>query len=139
MTGLEYLQGVVDGSIEHPSMAHTLGFRLTEVEDGRAVITGETSSDYCNPNGSIHGAWPAALLDSCMGSAVHSTLPEGAGFTVVEFKIDLVRPITVASGIVRAEGRVVNVGRRIGLADGVLRDSRERILARGTTTCLIFD
>lgn len=40
MTGLEYLQGVVDGSIEHPSMAHTLGFRLTEVEDGRAVITG---------------------------------------------------------------------------------------------------
>lgn len=74
-----------------------------------------------------------------MGSAVHSTLPEGAGFTVVEFKIDLVRPITVASGIVRAEGRVVNVGRRIGLADGVLRDSRERILARGTTTCLIFD
>ena len=139
MTGLEYLQGVVDGSIEHPSMAHTLGFRLTEVEDGRAVITGETSSDYCNPNGSIHGAWPAALLDSCMGSAVHSTLPEGAGFTVVEFKIDLVRPITVASGIVRAEGRVVNVGRRIGLADGVLRDSRKRILARGTTTCLIFD
>ena len=139
MTGLEYLQGVVDGSIPHPSMAHTLGFRLTEVDEGRAVITAHSSDQYCNPNGSIHGGWPAALLDSCMGSAVHSTLPAGAGFTVVEFKIDFVRPITVDGGKVTAEGRVVNVGRRIGLADGVLRDSRDRILARGTTTCMLFE
>jgi uncharacterized protein (TIGR00369 family) len=136
MTGLEYLNRVVDGRIPHPSMAHTLGFHLTEVEAGRAVITGETSQDYCNPNGSMHGSWPAALLDSCMGSAVHSTLPAGTGFTVVEFKIDFVRPVTIDTGAVVAEGKVVNVGRRIGLADGIMRDSRSRVLARGTTTCL---
>jgi uncharacterized protein (TIGR00369 family) len=70
---------------------------------------------------------------------VHSTLPAGIGFTVVEFKIDFVRPITVGGGEVTAEGNVVNVGRRIGLADGVLRDSRNRILARGTTTCMLFE
>lgn len=139
MTGLEFLQGVVDGSIAHPSMAHTLGFRLTDVEQGRAVITGHVSGDYCNPNGSIHGGWPAALLDSCMGSAVHSMLPAGTGFTVVEFKIDFVRPITTECGTVIAEGKVVNIGRRIGLADGTLRDARDRILARGTTTCMIFE
>ena len=138
MTGLEYLSRVVDGRIPHPSMAHTLGFRLTEVEKGRAVISGETSDAYCNPNGSIHGSWPAALLDSCMGSAVHSTLSAGTGFTVVEFKIDFVRPVTIDTGAVVAEGKVVNVGRRIGLADGILRDSRDRVLARGTTTCLLF-
>ena len=119
-------------------MAHTLGFRLTEVENGRAVISGETSADYCNPNGSIHGGWPAAVLDSCMGSSVHSTLGEGVGFTVIEFKIDFVRPITVDTGKVVAEGKVVNVGKRIGIADGILRDEKNRVLARGTTTCLIF-
>ena len=119
-------------------MAHTLGFRLTEVGEGRAVITGETSPDYCNPNGSIHGSWAAAVLDSCMGSSVHSMLPDGTGFTVVEFKIDFVRPITVDTGTVEAEGVVVNVGKRVGIADGVLRDVKGRILARGTTTCLIF-
>ena len=102
MTGLEYLQRVVDGRVEHPSMAHTLGFRLTEIEDGRAVITGETSEAYCNPNGSIHGGWPAALLDSCMGSSVHSTLPESTGFTVVEFKIDFLRPVTVERHLVES-------------------------------------
>ena len=139
MTGLEYLNRVVDGRIEHPSMAHTLGFRLTEVEAGRAVISGETSADYCNPNGSIHGSWAAAVLDSCMGSSVHSMLPAGVGFTVVEFKIDFVRPITVDTGTVEAEGKVVNVGKRVGIADGILRDAKDRTLARGTTTCLIFN
>jgi uncharacterized protein (TIGR00369 family) len=138
MTGLQVLAAIVDGSIPHPSMAHTLGFRLTEVEEGRAVISGETGLDYCNPNGTIHGAWPAALLDSCMGSAVHSRLPAGASFTIVEFKIDFVRPITIQTGKVQAEGTTVKVGRQIGLADGVLRDSAGGILAKGTTTCLIF-
>ena len=139
MTGLEYLERVVDGRIPLPSMAVTLGFRLTEVEDGRAVICGTTSEAYCNPNGTIHGSWAAALLDSCMGSSVHSTLPAGVGFTVVEFKIDFVRPITVQTGDVTAAGSVVNVGNRVGIADGILRDRKGRVLARGTTTCLIFD
>ena len=138
MTGLEYLTRVVDGRIAHPSMAHTLGFRLTSVETGRAVITAETSADYCNPNGSIHGGWPAAVLDSCMGSAVHSTLPVDTGFTIVEFKIDFVRPVTVDTGVVVAAGEIVNVGKRIAIADGIMRDARQRVLARGTTTCLIF-
>ena len=137
MTGLEVLNAIVEGTIAHPTMAHTLGFRLTEVEEGRAVITGEPSADYLNPNGSIHGGWPAAVLDSCMGSSVHSTLPAGAGFTIVECKINFVRPIVINTGTVRGEGRVVNVGKKIGLAEGVLRDSGGRILATGTTTCLI--
>lgn len=138
MTGLDVLEAIVDGRIDHPGMAHTLGFRLTEVAAGRAVISGKTAAAYCNPNGTIHGAWPAALLDSCMGSAVHSMLPAGAGFTIVEFKIDFVRPVTIDTGEVRAEGTVVKVGRQIGLADGVMRDSRGNVLAKGTTTCLIF-
>lgn len=138
MTGLEVLTAIVDGGIEHPSMAHTLGFRLTEVDAGRAVISGETHADYCNPNGTMHGAWAAALLDSCMGSAVHSMLPAGADFTIIEVKIDFVRPIAKTAGKVRAEGRIVKVGQQIGLADGVLRDSKGKILAKGTTTCLIF-
>jgi uncharacterized protein (TIGR00369 family) len=138
MTGLETLAAIADGRIDHPSMAHTLGFRLTEVEEGRAVISATTGPDYCNPNGTIHGGWPAALLDSCMGSAVHSMLPAGAGFTIVEFKIDFVRPITVKTGLVRAEGTVVKVGKQIGLADGVMSDANGKVLAKGTTTCLIF-
>ena len=138
LSGLDVLEAIRDGRIEHPSMAHTLGFRLTEVADGFAVITGTTDAAYCNPNGTIHGAWPAALLDSAMGSSVHSTLPPGASFTVVEFKIDFVRPIPIDTGAVRAEGRVVRAGRQLGMANGELLDEKGRVLAKGTTTCLIF-
>ncbi len=138
MTGLETLEAIRDGVIEHPSMAHTLGFRLTEVDEGRAVISGHTSADYCNPDGGIHGAWPAALLDSCMGSSVHSLLPAGTGFTVVEFKIDFIRPIAADTGAVRAEGKALRVGRKLGTAEGYLYDDRGRLLAKGSTTCLVF-
>ena len=138
MTGLEFLERVVDGRVDHPSMAHTLNFRLTEVEKGRAVITGEPNDSYCNPNGTIHGSWTAACLDSCMGSAVHSTLGAGVGFTVVDFKIDFVRPVLTTTGPVRAEGKVIAVGKQIGRANGVMRDGDGNILASGTTTCLVL-
>ena len=138
MSGLEVLTAISDGRIDHPSMAYTLGFRLTEVEEGFAVIEGSTGPDYCNPNGTIHGAWPAALLDSCMGSAVHSMLPAGVGFTIVEVKIDFVRSITVRTGHVRAEGKVVRVGRQIGQSDGVIYDDTGQVLAKGSATCLLF-
>jgi uncharacterized protein (TIGR00369 family) len=138
MSGLEVLTAISDGRIDHPSMAHTLGFRLTEVGEGLAVIEGSTGPDYCNPNGTIHGAWPAALLDSCMGSAVHSTLPPGVDFTIVEVKIDFVRSITVKTGHVRAEGKVVRVGKQIGQSGGVIYDDKGQVLAKGSATCLIF-
>jgi len=138
MSGLEMLAAIADGRIDHPSMAHTLGFRLTEVDEGRAVIEGSTSPEYCNPNGTIHGAWPAALLDSCMGSAVHSVLPPATGFTIVEVKIDFVRPLTVQTGHVRAEGKAVRVGKQIGQSDGVIYDENGAVLAKGSATCLIF-
>ena len=138
LSGLEVLTAISDGRIDHPSMAHTLGFRLTEVEAGLAVIEGTTGPDYCNPNGTIHGAWPAALLDSCMGSAVHSMLPAGVGFTIVEVKIDFVRSITVRTGHVRAEGKVVRVGKQIGQSDGIIYDDKGQVLAKGSATCLLF-
>jgi uncharacterized protein (TIGR00369 family) len=138
MSGLEVLTAIADGRIDHPSMAHTLGFRLTEVGEGRAVIEGSTGPGYCNPNGTIHGAWPAALLDSCMGSAVHSMLPAGVGFTIVEVKIDFVRSITIKTGHVRAEGKVVRVGKQIGQSDGVIYDDKGQVLAKGSATCVIF-
>ena len=138
MTGLEFIKAIVDGDVPPPPMALTLGMRLVEAEEGRALFVGEPRPEYYNPMGVIHGGWPAALLDSCMGCAVHTTLPEGSGYTTIEIKIDLMRTITAETGEVFAEGNVVKVGRRVGFADGTLRDSAGKLLARGTTSCLIM-
>ena len=86
----------------------------------------------------MHGGFCATLLDSCMGLAILSTLEKGIGQTTLEFKISLVRPITPETGPITAEGVVLSRGRRVGTAEGRLTDGNGRLLAHGTTTCLIF-
>ena len=138
LSGLEFLSRIRDRRLPAPPIARTLGFELTEVEQGRALFVGMPSFDYYNPIGSVHGGWPATLLDSCMGCAVHSALPPGSGYTTIEFKIDILRPITESTGPVTAEGQTVRVGRRVAVAHGELRDAEGRILARGSSNCLIL-
>ena len=86
----------------------------------------------------MHGGLAATLLDSCMGLAVQSTLEKGVGQTTLEFKISLLRPITPETGLIKAEGVVLSRGRRVGTAEGRVTDGNGRLLAHGTTTCLIF-
>ena len=138
MSGLEFVQGLVDGSLPLNTIAKTLGYDITEVESGRVVITAEPNDTHLNPAGGVHGGLSATLLDSCMGLAIQSTLEKGIHSTTLEFKISLVRSITPETGLIRAEGVVLNCGRRVGTAEGRIIDGNGRLLAHGTTTCLIF-
>ena len=139
MTGLEFVQGLADGTLPLNTMAKTLGYDVTEAESGRVVVTAQPGADHLNPAGTVHGGLAATMLDSCMGLAIQSTLDKGVGSTTLEFKISFVRPITPETGLIRAEGTVLSRGRRVGIADGRITDSKGRLLVHGTTTCLIFD
>jgi uncharacterized protein (TIGR00369 family) len=103
------------------------------------IVTAQPGVAHLNPAGTVHGGFAATLLDSCMGLAIWSTLEKGLGQTTLEFKISLIRPITPDVGVIKAEGTVLNRGRRIGAAEGRITDDRGRLLAHGTTTCLIFE
>ena len=137
--GLEFVQGLVSGALPLNSMARTLGYDVVEASPGRVVITASPGAELLNPAGTVHGGFTATLLDSCMGLAVWSTVEKGFGSTTLEFKISFVRPIMPDSGQVKAEGIVLTVGRRVGTAEGRLTDQAGRLLAHGTTTCLIFE
>ena len=139
MSGLEFVQGLADGTLPLNTIARTLGYDITEAESGRVVITAEPGDNLLNPAGTVHGGFSATLLDSCMGLAVQTMLGKGVGSTTLEFKISLVRPITTETGTIRAEGVVLSSGRRVGSAEGRITDSAGRLLAHGTTTCLIFE
>jgi uncharacterized protein (TIGR00369 family) len=138
MTGLEFVQGLVDGTLPLNTIAGTLGYDIVEVTSGRVVIACEPNATHLNPAGTVHGGLAATLLDSAMGLAIQSTHKKGVGSTTLEFKISLVRPITPETGLITAEGVVLNCGRRIGTAEGRIADRQGRLLAHGTTTCLIF-
>jgi len=138
MSGLAFVTGLADGTLPLNTLARTLNYDVAKAESGRVVVTLEPSDIHLNPAGTVHGGVAAALLDSCMGLAVQSTLDKGVGQTTVEFKISLIRPITTETGPIRAEGIVLNCGRRVGTAEGRITDAKGRLLAHGTTTCLIF-
>jgi uncharacterized protein (TIGR00369 family) len=138
MSGLEFVQGLADGTLPLNTIARTLGYDVSEAESGRVVVTAQPTDSHLNPAGTVHGGLAATLLDSAMGLAIHTTLEKGVGQTTLEFKISLVRPITPETGPIRAEGTVISRGRRVGTAEGRITDGQGRLLAHGTTTCLIF-
>jgi len=138
LPGLDFLRGMLEGRVPRPPITTTLNFYLVEVAHGRAVFQGAPKPDFFNPLGSIHGGWAATLLDSCMACAVHTTIPAGQGYTTVEFKLNLVRPIMPDTGPLRAEGKLINGGRAIATSEGRLVDASGKLYAHGTETCLIF-
>jgi uncharacterized protein (TIGR00369 family) len=137
--GLEYLQGIVDGSVPPPPISRLLGFTIVEVEQGRALFAMEPAEWMYNPLGSVHGGIAATLLDSCMGCAVHTTLEAGVGFTTTDLQVRYIRAMSDTTGRVLAEGRVVHGGRRTATAEGRLfAESDEKLIAHGTTGCVLL-
>lgn len=139
LDGLAYLKRMIEGKHPSPPMALLLGFRLAEVAEGQAVFTCTPGEQHYNPIGVVHGGLACTLLDSAMGCAVDSTLKAGTGYTTLELKINLVRPVTAETGPMRCEGRVVHRGRQTATAEGRLIDAAGKLYAHATTTCMIFE
>lgn len=137
--GRELLQAIVEGALPQAPVGQPLSFRLAEVGDGLAVFEGDPVPSLLNPLGAVHGGFALTLIDSACGAAVHSRLPAGTGYTTVETKANFVRAITPATGRVRAEGRVVSLGRRIATAEARVLDAQGRVLAHGTSTLMILE
>ena len=136
--GLSFLQQMIAGQVPQPPMTETLGFRLTDVERGRAAFEGVPEFRHYNPIGSVHGGLALTMLDSALGCAIFSTTQKGETWTTLEIKVNFVRPITKDTGIIRAEGRIIHRGRTIATAEGDVRDRAGTLYAHATTTCAIF-
>ena len=138
-SGLETLRAIFAGELPRPPIGDTLDFVPIRMEEGVAVFQGRPQIRHYNPLGTVHGGWFATLLDSALGCAVHSALPAGKGYTTLELKLNLVRALTEAVPLVRAEGKLVHLGRNIATSEARLAGPDGKLYAHGTTTCLVFD
>ncbi len=138
LSGMDYIAAIFAGALPAPPISELMGFRGVSAEPGRAVFEMEPGPQHYNPIGSVHGGVALTLLDSAMGCAVHTLLEAGVGYTTLEVKTNFVRPITADTGLIRCEGVVIHRGSRIATAEGKLTDAAGKLLAHGTTTCLIF-
>ena len=139
MTGLEFMRALFSGKLPPPPITATMGFSGGEAQEGKVTFFGETGEHLYNPIGVVHGGFAMTLLDSAMGCAVHTMLSAGEAYTTLETKVNFVRPITAETGLVRCEGSVVHRGGKIATAEGrVIAERSGKLLAHGTTTCLVF-
>lgn len=137
-SGIDFLHRIWSGELPSPPIGTTMDFIPVEAEPGRVVFQGTPGRQHYNPLGSVHGGYFCTLLDSAVGCAVQSMLPKGMGYTTLELKVNLIRALTDKSGPVRAEGKVIQVGGRVGIAEGRIVDADGKLYAHASTTCLIF-
>ena len=138
LTGLEQLRALM-ASGQRPGIADSLDFDLTEVDSGLAVFEGAPGQHAYNPIGMVHGGYAATLLDSACGCAVHSSLNAKQSYTTLELKVAYHKALTSQTGALRAEGRVVTLGRRVAFAEARLIDATGRLYASATSTLLVIE
>lgn len=136
--GFEFLTRIKDGRQRPPGMAVLLGMNIAEIERGRVVFEATPTAAHYNPAGMVHGGFAATLLDTCMTCAVQSSLKAGLGCTTLDLNIHYTRGANDKTGLLRAEGKVVHVGRQMATAEGRVTDPQGRVIAHATTSCLIF-
>lgn len=139
LSGMQIFEAIFAGELPPPPIGDTLDFVPIHMAPGEAVFQGRPQRRHYNPLGAVHGGWFATLLDSAVGCAVHATLPAGRGFTTLELKVNMVRPLNDGVPLVRAEGKVIHVGRQVATAEGRIVGPDGKLFAHATTTCLIFD
>ncbi len=138
LSGVEQLRALLAAG-RQPSIGMTLDFQLVEVDEkGFAAFEGVPGEHVYNPIGTVHGGYAATLLDSACGCAVHAMLAPGQAYTTLELKIAYHKAMTKETGKVRAEGRVLSIGRRAAFSEAKLLDSHGRLLASATSTLLVI-
>jgi uncharacterized protein (TIGR00369 family) len=137
LSGLQFFQHMQDGALELPSMCRTLPMRIRTVESGRMVMEVTASREHLNALGGVHGGFSAAVLDNVAGAAVQSALDAGVALATIELGIKLLRPLQPDVTYV-AEGRLVNLSKRLGVAEGSVRDEAGVLYATATCTCMVM-
>ncbi|MEO8379421.1 MAG: PaaI family thioesterase, partial [Acidobacteriota bacterium] len=138
MSGLDYMRRVASGEVEGAPMVRLLGMRMTEVAEGRVVITAEMRPEHENGLGIAHGGFAATLLDTALSCAVNTLQPAGKIYTTLEMKINFIRAVHRSAGVLTCIGTVVHAGSRTATAEGRIVDANGKLFAHGTVTCILF-
>lgn len=138
LAGIDYLNAMIAGALPPPPIASLFGMTLVAVGPGHAEFRCDLDESAYNPIGLVHGGLVCTLLDSALGCAVHTQLPQGVGYTSIELKVNYLRPVHAHSGPLRALGAVVKPGRRVAFAEGTVEDRHGKVVATGSSSLLVF-
>lgn len=139
LPGIESVRALSTGAVPRPPLGELLGLSIPVVEPGRVTFAFTPTEVHYNPIGTVHGGIIGTLLDSAMGMSVQSLLEAGTRYTTLEYKVNFLRPLTTATGEVRAEGSVIHRGRTQAVAEAKLVDAGGKVYAIGSSTLAIIE
>src|SRR5882757_1109589 len=134
MSGMEAMCAIRDSLLPPPPMARLIDFHMRVVEPGRIVMELEPHESLENTIGLLHGATAAALLDTAMGCSISTMLPAGRGSVTLDLKLTYLRPLSVKSGTISAEGKIIKLGRQTSYTEGFVRDGSGNLAVHATAT-----
>jgi uncharacterized protein (TIGR00369 family) len=136
-SGLELVQRAFAAGGFARGIGRTLGIKGESAEAGKVVLVGSPNEDHYNPLGTVHGGYAATMLDGAIALAVQTSLPAGTPYATLDLKVTYIRAMTATSGPIRAEGRIIHMGRRIAATEATLTDKDGKLCAHATATCMI--
>lgn len=138
LSGAEFFSAIAAGEVSAPPIMRALDLEPVAFTEGRAAFRVTPQEFHYNPLGTVHGGVFAILLDSACGCAVHTMLPADVFYTSLDLSVKFLRPVTVDTGPITAEGTVVHLGRRTALAEAKLTDAAGKVYATATSSCLLL-
>ncbi|EPQ2017823.1 PaaI family thioesterase [Acinetobacter baumannii] len=137
MTGLEFLQAMIEGHIPPASISKTIPMQPTEISEGSVTFKAQADHNHLNPLGGVHGGFAATVLDSVTGCAVHTMLPAGVGYGTIDLNVKMCRPLP-QNQVLIATGKVINLSKNLGIPEGKITDEEGKLYAYATATCMII-
>ena len=137
LDGVAYLHAMMNGELPMPPMCETLPIRVQKAEQGYVEMVAKAGIEHTNTLGGVHGGFAATVIDSVTGCTVLSMLEAGVNYTTISLELKMLRPPPMNEEMV-AEGRIVNISRRLAVANGVLKTRQGKLVAEGSSTCMVF-
>ena len=125
------------GLNEGIGVGHSLGVMVEEIAEGRTVYSLKPGPALANAMFTVHGGVISTLMDTAMGSAIFTRLPDATAYSTLELKVNFIRPVGLDDGALRCVATTVHVGRRTAVAQAQVHDADERLVAHGTCTCIV--
>lgn len=137
VAGVELVQAIIDGTLPHPPIFDTIPMRIVEASKGYVKVTARADGRHFSPFGGVHGGFAATVLDTVAGLAVHTALDAGVGHATVDVNLKLMKFIPPDQDLI-AEGRLLHLGRTLGVSEGFIRNADGVLLSHVTATCAIL-
>ena len=137
LSGLEYLTRMMQGKEVLPPMCETIPMRFIEVKEGLIRMSAIADERHVNTINGVHGGFAATVIDSVTGCVVHTMLEADIKYTTISLELKMLRPPPLNEEMI-AEGTIINISKRLAVANGVIRNAQNKIVAQGTGTCMIF-